>query len=356
MKRKHIWITGTALLSLCIIVGIVGYWTELTAAINGRRAPRSTTAAPGTYSGPLYAASEKIGDSPLVLTKLLQHMKRNDIRWAVLYFMLEGEDEDVEFIKKVLQKAPGKIIPFFSTGMGGEDEGEHAGPELVRMYAEGHAMVEEELGAGIMKGIGEVEIYDWDMPHDDKRVLQLLDFAAENKLAVMFHPLPGKKKEVEVILSKYPHTTFLIHMFPEDFARDRQVVIDLLSSYANVYFTVDLDHMLFDAKQGTGLLYKYENSPLKQAVSAFKTDFDKQRTQLMQTALGRYQPLIAAHPDRVIWGTEMNLDYTFDKDVYDRMIGFVRQFIGSLPKDVQEKVAYKNAQRVFGKGVTMKQR
>ena len=351
---------------------------DLTAAVKSRSTRKGVKSIPsqmssaGMYTGPLFATSEKTGDNPLVLSKLLPNMKRHDVRWAILYVMFEeedleedddvseeeGDDEmtDAQYLRSVLLKAPGTIVPFFSTGIGGEEEGKLAGLELTTMYAYGIAQGKTELGENVLKGIGEVELYAWNMPHDDQRVFQLFDLASANGLAIMFHPSSGQKKALEAILKRYPKTTFLMHLFPEDFARDRQMVIDLMSAYSNLHFTIDVDHMLFDQQAQTGLLYKFEGSSPTMAASSFKTDFDRQRAQLLQTAISRYQPLIIAHPDRVTWGTEMSEDYTFDNEVYDRMIKFVREFIGSLPKGVQEKVAYKNAQRLFGKGVTLKAR
>lgn len=377
MKRRHLHISAATLCACFVLVALAAYHTELTAAMKNRTGANSKATTQAAYKGSLYATSEKVGaGNPLILSTLLKNMKRNGVDRAVFYVEIEDvgcddefcdddedeEDEDddkyedVMNLQTLLSKGPGKIVPFFSTGKGGDEEGELAGPKLLKMYEDGYALAKEKLGDSVVKGIGELELYAWDMPHNDQRVFQLLDFASKNGLSVMFHPLPGKKKEVEAILKKYPKTTFLMHMFPEDFSRDRQMVIDLMTRYSNLYFTVDIDHMLFDAQKSIGLLYKFENSSIKTAVSSFKTDFDKQRAQLLKTAISRYRPLITAHPDRVTWGTEMSKDYTYDKDVYDRMIGFVREFIGSMPKDVQEKIAYKNAQRIFGGGVELKTR
>jgi hypothetical protein len=335
-------------------------WIACVMLLAGITAAPIATAGPSLlpanrYVGPLYSVSEKVGDNPLVLTRLLRNMERNRITTAVLYFGIESAG-DADFIERVVRRAPGRIVPFYSTGVGGSGEGRKAGPRLVRQYAGGLAAAGRESGRGVIRGIGEVELYAWRMPHDDARVLALIDFASRNDLAVMAHPSQGRLSEFEVLLDLYPDTVFLMHMFALDFERDRQAVIDLMGRHDNVYYTVDVDHLLLD-RSGPfpiGLLYAFADLPTRPAVSRFVEAFDARRGELLAEASQRYLPLVTAHPDRVMWGTEMSADYTYDPRVYDRMISFAREWIGSLPAAAQPAVASGNAHRVLGKGVTLR--
>lgn len=315
----------------------------------------SVDVTPGSYSGPLYSASEKVGDNPRVLTHLLPGMKRNGVRTAVLYFGIESR-RDPAFIERVIRKAPGAVVPFFSTGIGGQGEGRLAGARLVRRYQAGYDGAVGAMGRRAIRGIGEVEVYAWGMPHDDARVRMLVDFAARNDLAVMLHPRAGGLDELEALVSDYPDTRFLIHMFTLDFERDRDRIISLMTSNPNVFYTVDVDHLLLDQSGPfpVGLLYKYAGLPTRAAVRAFAAAFDGSRDALLATAVARYSPLVDAHPDRVMWGTEMSLDYTYDRAVYDRLIDFSRAWIAQLPAPAQDGVAYRNALRILGNGVTLR--
>lgn len=314
----------------------------------------STQAAARTYAGPLYSVSEKVGDNPRVLTHLLPGMKRNGVRTAVLYFGIESR-RDVAYVEGVLTSAPGAVVPFYSTGIGGKGEGRLAGARLVRGYQAGYDWVVSAVGKSVMRGIGEVEIYAWDMPHDDARVRLLVDFAAQHDLAVMLHPRAGSLDELDALVAGFPRTTFLIHMFTLDFERDRDRLISLMSSHPNVFYTVDVDHLLLDQSGPfpVGLLYKYAGLPTRAAVKAFVAAFDAGRDALLATAVARYRPLVVAHPDRIMWGTEMSLDYTYDRAVYDRMIDFSRAWMAELPLSAQAGVAHRNAMRVLGSGVTL---
>ena len=65
--------------------------------------------------------------------------------------------------------------------------------------------------------------------------------------------------------------------------------------------------------------------------------------------LKAFAPLIQQYPDRIMWGTDLASTWHYDEAVTDVVIRISRRFIGRLPTDVQEKYAYQNAQRVFGR-------
>lgn len=304
----------------------------------------------GGYNGPLYDTSSKIGDSaPLDLH--FENMDRNGVNYLIGYFFAE-EISTSDYVKGAVKKHPGRIIPFYSAGLGGKEAEAYVGEELTKMFEMALPMAKKHLGENVIKGIGEIEMFQWNMPHNDPKILQLFDFAKANKLKVMFHPVPGKISQVRNILEKYPETTFLIHMFQEDFARERANIIELMKAHKNLYYTIDIDHLLFDRSAGTGLLYKYEGKNVIAGKDGFVKDFDSKYQAMLKSDLALYKPLIEAHPDRVTWGTEMNIRYTYEGEVYDRMIKFIRLFIGSLDSSVQEKVGYKNALEGFGEGVS----
>jgi len=60
-------------------------------------------------------------------------------------------------------------------------------------------------------------------------------------------------------------------------------------------------------------------------------------------------PMLQQYPDRIFWGTDLADPWTFDESVTDVVVRISRQFIGRLPADIQEKYAYQNALRVFGR-------
>lgn len=304
---------------------------------------------PDAYNGPLYATSEQIGDSaPL---SHMQNLRRNGVNFMIAFFSIELDpteeiDLDIEYAKKVVRSAPGRVIPFFSLGLPAEETKPLVGERLTTRYRETLAAAQQQAGEDFIHGFGEIEQYAWNIQPNDQKMLQLFDLAAEHNLAVMFHPAEGQANGVKAVIERYPDTIFLIHMFPEDFDRDRQSYTNILKTHNNLYFSVDVDHMMFDGD--TGLLYKYEDEPVGTAKAHFIANYDQSEQQLLNSAVGRYKLLIESVPDKVMWGTEGGTDYVYEPEVYDRMIKFTRLFIGKLKPEVQPEFAYKNALRVFG--------
>lgn len=307
------------------------------------------------YNGPLFLTGEKTGDSAPV-DLLINDMRRNGVNDFIAYFGVDGEspddaEEDLTYAQTMIASYPGRVIPFFSPGVGGDEAEDMLGTELTDQYRLALTESTARFGEAFMRGIGEIETQEWNIPHDDARVRELIDIASENRLAVMLHPLPGHSRELANLLSSYPSTTFLIHLYQEDFAQERTTIIQLMNDYPNLFFTIDADHLLFHKQSGTGLLYAYEDESITEAVQAFVKTFDADSPAMLKRVIDLYRPLIAAHPTRVTIGTEMNLRYAYEPDVFDRTIRYVREFIAAMPTDAQEAIAFNNAHRLFGYGI-----
>lgn len=301
------------------------------------------------YNGPLFATSEQIGSSAPLMH--LQNLRRNGVNAMIAFFGIELDadeevDLDIQYAQSVVKAAPGRVIPFFSPGMGGSETKLLLGDKLTTIYKDTLAVIKEQAGENFIQGLGEIEQYAWDIQPNNPKMLELFDLAAENNLKVMFHPDPGQSNAVKTVLERYPDTIFLIHMFPEDLSTDKQQYLILLKTHDNLYFSVDADHMMFDGE--TGLLYKYEDETVAQAKAHFMTDYDQNEQQLLNSAVQRYKPLIEAVPDKVMWGTEGGTPYFYEPEVYDRTVKFSRLFIAELDPVIQEKFAYKNALKMFG--------
>lgn len=86
----------------------------------------------GAYNGPLYDTSSKIGDSaPLDLH--FENMDRNGVNYLIAYTFTE-EIAGTDYIKGAIKKYPGRIIPFYSPGLGGVEAESFVGDELTNMY------------------------------------------------------------------------------------------------------------------------------------------------------------------------------------------------------------------------------
>ena len=314
---------------------------------------------PDAYNGPLYATWEHMTSNDA--NEYFNNLERNGINFIIGAFSIFGQQNadsltNADGLGKAIylvQKYQNRIIPVFSTGMGGASEKSMVGDKLTSMYKDALDS-SKSIAGNILQGFGEIETQEWKMPHNDQKIMGLFSLADSNGLFVMFHPVPGQKSSIKSIIETYPDTIFVIHMFPEDFSKDRPNIIDLMKTHDNFYFSIDADHMLFDGR--IGLLYKYDDDSISSAKSSFISDFDSKHLNLLNTAVSRYKPLVDAVPEKVVWGTEIGPTYNFEPEVYDRVIKYSRMFIARLNPEHQENVAYKNALRVFGQGARLEKK
>ena len=146
---------------------------------------------------------------------------------------------------------------------------------------------------------------------NSRELMEIYDLAKEKNIWVMFHPNAGEVSRVKEVIEKYPDIKFLIHMFRTDFKTDRDAYINLIKTHDNLFFSVDVDHMMFLPKEGVGMLYQYEENRVKDAAFFFVAGFNEvdevsaRYLSLVNSAIVDYKPLIEAVPTKVMWGTEM---------------------------------------------------
>lgn len=315
----------------------------------------------GAYNGKLYLTGEKVGESAPWAT-WAKNLDRNGVATAIAYFGAESSD-DISQIKEILGDFPNRLVPFYSTGVGGKEEGQLAKDGKLAAQYQSTYDAAKANGKPFMKGIGEVEIQDWPVPHNDQKVAELFRLAADRDMNVMFHIRPGQVQTAEEIIKQFKDTSFLIHLFPNDFDRERDNVISLLKNNKNVMYTIDADHLMFDTtgQNPIGLLYKYQDeldddidpseASVKAAAGKFDSDFDRLEANLRTQALNRFRPLVEAVPDQVTVGTELNAAYGYEPASFDRIIKHLRFFIAGFDENIQPKLAHDNAQAVFGSGI-----
>ncbi len=323
------------------------------------------------YTGPLFDSDMQLGDSGSNghdLDQLISNMDRNNVVRGLMMFGINasdefdlqaGSNEGIDHMRNAIVKAPCRIIPYFVRGTGNPDSLEIAYMTTVL------DTVQSRYSGQLLRGIGELEIYkpSWGkLDADDPQLLAIYDLANTRGLHIMAHwaggpdsvgPLTSEearttseKNHLATIFEQYPNIKFLFHLFPTHIETS---IFDLMDTYTNFYFSVDVDHIMQRIPWECGLLDCYEND--SDAIAKFKAYFDSNFQAMVDQAVARYKPLIEAHPNQFMWGSENVGAYSFHPDVYDRSIAFSRAFIAQLNADVREKFAYQNAERVFGSGV-----
>lgn len=133
-------------------------------------------------------------------------------------------------------------------------------------------------------------------------------------------------------LQRFPEVTFIVH---GDFVRPH--IGDLMKDNPNVYFTFN---DIFDEH-----IPKFRFGQKANFVSAMREDWDE----LLETADEMYRPLIEAHPNRFMWGTDRgDILWQYDEDIGQLLVEFGRAFIGRFDPEIQQLIGHLNAERITG--------
>ena len=310
----------------------------------------------GAYNGPLYATSEQVGEG-YPLEKYFSNLDRNGVNWLIGFYTFSGEPKENSLIKEnglgyviaAVQKYPKRIAPFYNPGFGGEEVELLVGDELTAIYSRNLAATKNIVGSDFIQGLGEIETQEWKIAHNDPKVNQLFDLAKSNSINFMFHPVASKIDQVDQIAKSYPNQKIIIHMYREDLDNSKNKVIKILQENENVYFSIDAAHIAHSNNRD--IVYDLEKSTIEASKSAFISEFDSNYNKMLNDAVSDYKSLVEAVPDKVMWGTEAGPDYTFEPEVYNRLVKISRELIGKMPSEYQEPLGYKNALQAFGEGI-----
>ena len=207
---------------------------------------------------------------------------------------------------------------------------------------------------GTFDGFGEIPFYVDNLNSIDPLDSQLdavYPLVAESKGVVMIHPDQSQSTESYAeVMRRYPEITFLYHG-SKDFhgtENHRKVIIELLETYEgdNFYYTVDSGSILHENSLEEGSSIQMDSDSSEQFVELMNR-FGVQN--LAQHAYDEVSDVIIGNPDLLMWGTDILPSWHFDDAGADLIIDFSRRFIGLLPEEIQEKFAYGNAARVFGR-------
>lgn len=313
------------------------------------------------YTGELYDTSSQ--NTSAKLKQYTSQLESHNVTTVIRYFGIEKKpranymndtDEGLGELVNAVQKHPGVFTPFFTFGLGGSDTNELSATTQANMYERNIKAIRNLVGPDLVMGLGEIEQYAWDAPFDSPKVRKIFRLAERYDLMLMIHPKVGQLDQVSTVLADYPNVVVLMHMYRQDFVVDREPLLTLMEEHPKLYFSIDADHLMFDANGSPypiGLLFKYQDMSVRQASIRFKNRYAALHDTLLVDAVNDYRPLIEAYPNRVMWGTESYPKYNYNGAVYRRTINFSREFIGSFDASVQSKLGYKNAERIFGKGV-----
>ncbi len=234
----------------------------------------------------------------------------------------------LEVAKRTMEQHPDLFVPFLMP----------PGPDDVPPTADADTL-DEMLSdmPGLFEGYGEIGLYELgsrrkagDYPPDAPIFLEIYPVAREHQLMVYLHPGWGHEDSLERVLAKHPEIDFIVHG-----EQIESEIGNLITKYPNVYFTVN------DLYGDQYLLNTREN---KESFLAALEDYGP----LLEKDLANWKGLIEEHPDRFMWGTDRgDAVWTFDREVGRTLVDYGRAFIGRLDPSVQERFAYRNAERLL---------
>lgn len=272
------------------------------------------------------------GDMPVFEGELTPHyliclFESEGIKQAFGFHMLSKFSQSSQHIEEIEKSYPGKIVHFLMP------------PPIHNLLLQPSA-IDEVLNEnqGLFKGFGEIGFEKGTFTQAsplDPQFLQMFEIAQKHKLVVMMHPRGDQQDEVEQILTKFTDVTFLLHG-----GSNQEWILDVMKNHQNVYYSLDAN---MTSLYGFEKRHEHKALTKQEWLTFIRGNFDNQ----LNKALQKWKDKIEAHPDRFTWGTDRWYGWSFDQDVGGILEEFGRSFIGRLDPSVQEKFAYKNAERLL---------
>ena len=286
----------------------------------------------GRFGGPQALLGWNVRMSDIACT-LTSEGTRNNFAFFPAY---EGKifPYQLEMWNRTMAQYPELFTPFIMSS--GDDSNPQGFPTVDA------ATLREMLSLypGLFEGYGEIGLYarenggSPELPPDSLMLQEIYPLVRENNLVVYFHLGDGHKDTFEKVLEQYPDITFIWH----GDQLSVEEVKDVLRKHPNANYGVD---EFFGGEREIFELYVGKSK--EEYLASANKNFDK----IINQDINHWESLIEQYPDQVTWGTDRgDAVWNYDSDVGQMQVKIARAFIGKLDKDVQEKFAYKNAERL----------
>ena len=341
-------------------------WVEAATATKSCETPEKEAPYPGSYQGPLIDAHmhvPPIPDGPLreydgqaerlimganvTMADYVCLMESENIKKAFAFFPVWEPiiDESLLLVEETMNRYGERFVPFIMP----PDRDDRADGFPTVTAGELERMLEKY--PGLFEGYGEIGLYERGdhggpkgalaLPPDSSRLEAIYPVVRKHHLVVYFHLGRGQQEGFEKILSGNPDINFIWHgdqliPYEEGGRQNLEHIDEILSRHSNAYYEVD-------ELYGDVWLLRPETS--KEEFLAHFRDYESLLTKDLETWKG----FIERHPDQVLWGTDRGAGtpWSLDMEVGEALSRYARAFIGRLDPSVQEKYAYKNAERLL---------
>jgi predicted TIM-barrel fold metal-dependent hydrolase len=238
----------------------------------------------------------------------VEAMKRHDVRRVVLLGVGGAQKDDPAWIAAAVRKYPDRILP--------------AVPVPDPTASDAGSRLEAAIGRGKAHAIGEVHLRQLSRKIDrdptTPAFAQVLEVAAKHGLPVVVHDELNDKAADALAKALAAHPRAVIVLAHAGEATPARLE-PLLARHPNL--VVDLSGMHF------------------------------QRTPALATETGPLDPswkaLIEKTPDRFVMGIDVWAARLFEPAMLDRLMKWTRRVLGELSPAVAERVAYRNADKLY---------
>jgi predicted TIM-barrel fold metal-dependent hydrolase len=259
------------------------------------------------YQGPLIDAHSHLPNLQ-VLDAYVAAMKRHNVEKVLLLGVGGVQKQDVEWIAAAAKRYPDQILQ---------------GAPVPDPLGQGQpSRLDALLTSKQYRAAGEVHVRQEsrkiDRRADDPAFVRVLDVAAKHGIPVVIHCelTVEAASSLEAALQKHPKAVIVV---AHAGASDPTIIAGLLTRNPNL--VADLSGMHYQRNPRLAS----EKGPLDPA----------------------WKALIEKFPDRFLMGIDVWAPRLFDPATLDRLMAWTRRVLGELPPEVAQKVAYRNAARLF---------
>ncbi len=241
--------------------------------------------------------------------------------------------QSLDAVKITMEKYPNRFIPFIMPP--DDDDPTVVAEELEEML---------NIEPGLFKGYGEIGLYGNSdsppLPPDSEKLMEIYPVVRKHNLVVYFHLGEGQKEALERAATANPDVTFVFHgdqlIDCAECDKTPHAVAEILERHPNIYYGVD---------ELYGNVWLLQPGESKEKFLAHFADYEP----LLKKDMDNWKEFIETHPDQVIWGTDRGVSESWDTnpEVALTLNNYTRAFIGKLDPAVQEKFAYRNAEKIF---------
>jgi len=254
--------------------------------------------------------------------------------------------ESLDLVKRTMETYPDSFIPFIMTP--DHDDRADGFPTVNAETLSEYLAVYPNL----FKGYGEIGLYERSgdggpkgakaLPPNSDRLNDIYPILKNNSLLVYFHLGEGQQDSFEAVLTANPDLNFIWHgdqlIVYENGTQNLEALDEILSNHPNAYYGVD-------ELYGDTWLLRPEITK-----EEFLAHFEN-KEELLAKDSATWKDFIERHPDQVLWGTDRgwSAPWSIDPVVAVTLNDYSRAFIAKLDPAVQEKFAYKNAEKLVMK-------